>query len=113
MQTTPSSRHLPAQPTPVSADADLARDVALRLERWYRERQLDLPPEVQAGFAEMGVEAVVLNPDRSRDAVLDELVAELDSSLSRIKTEPRREDVEPGPAVSARPSWWKRLTGRA
>jgi hypothetical protein len=111
MRTTPTSPHLPGQPAPVSADADLAREVALRFERWYRERQLELPPDVQAGFVEMGVEAVVRNPDRTRDAVLDALVAELDASLSRIKTEPLR-DPAPADAGAPRASWWRRWTGR-
>lgn len=113
MQTTPTPSPFPSQPAPVSADADLARDVALRLEHWYRERQLDLPPDVQAGFVEMGVEAVIRHPGRPRDEVLDELVAELDTSLSRIKAEPA-----PGmatgtiPADAPRRGWWRRLFDR-
>ena len=81
--------HLPAQPAPASAGADLARDVALRLERWYQQRGLSLPPETQAGFVEMGVEAVVRNPGQPRDEVRDELVAELDASLARIHDDAR------------------------
>lgn len=109
---TPPSRSLPAQPAPVSDDADLAREVALRMERWYRERRLDLAPEVQAGFAEMGVEAVVRHPERPRDAVLDELIAELDASLTRIQGEapPDTRFDDAGAAGGAR-GWLRRLLG--
>lgn len=115
MQTTPSP--LPAQPAPVSAQADLAREVALRLEHWYRERQLDLPPEVQAGFVEMGIEAVAGHPERPRDEVLDDLIAELDASLMRIKGEPAPAATEGdehghGDTGGGHRSWWRRLLDR-
>ncbi|GAB2503880.1 hypothetical protein [Lysobacter humi (ex Lee et al. 2017)] len=113
MQTTPSPSPFPSQPAPVSADADLARDVALRLEHWYREHQLDLPPDVQAGFVEMGVEAVTRYPERPRDEVLDELLAELDASLSRIKAEPAPGTASGAmPATAPRRGWWRRLFDR-
>lgn len=112
MQTTPASSPFPVQPAPVSAQAELARDVALRLEHWYRERQLDLPPDVQAGFVEMGVEAVAAHPERARDDVIDDLIGELDASLTRIKGEPAPVDGAPGPAAGARRSWWRRLLDR-
>lgn len=102
--------HLPRQPSPASADADLAREVTLRLEHWYQQRGLTLPPETQAGFVEMGVEAVVRDPDRPRGEVLDELIAELDASLARIQAE-----VRTGPAVAPTPrrrGWFGRLLGR-
>lgn len=76
--------HLPEQPLPASPDADLAREVALRLEQWYAARGLALPPQTQAGFMEMGMEAVLRHPDRPRGEVLDELMGELDASLARI-----------------------------
>lgn len=85
----------PEQPAPVSAGADLAREVALRLERWYDERGLDLPPETQAGFLEIGIEAVTRDATRPRDAVLDDLIAEFDASLSRIHAEAPRDSEAP------------------
>lgn len=109
---TPSTRPSPEQPARVSADADLARDVALRLEQWYRTRGLDLSPDVQAGFVEMGVEAVLRNPDRPRADVLDELVAELDASLARIKSEPGADTTPPAGQTARRPGFWQRLFGR-
>lgn len=112
MQTTPAPGPFPVQPAPVSAQADLARDVALRLERWYHERQLDLPPDVQAGFVEMGVEAVSGHPERLRDEVIDDLIGELDASLARIKREPAPVDGAPSPAGGGRRSWWRRLLDR-
>lgn len=108
----PSPRPFPEQPAPVSADADLARDVALRLEQWYRTRSLDLPPDVQAGFVEMGVEAVTRNPDRARPDVLDELVAELDASLARIKAEPGADAAASVAQPARRRGLWQRLFGR-
>lgn len=99
--------HRPEQPAPASRDADLARDVALRLERWYAQRGLTLPPETRAGFVEMGVEAVVRHPERPRGDVLDELIVELDASLARIH-------AEPAPAVqpARKRGWIDRLLGR-
>lgn len=115
MQTSPAPSPFPAQPAPVSAQADLAREVALRLEHWYRERQLDLPPEVQAGFVEMGIEAVAGHPERPRDEVLDDLIGELDASLMRIKGEPApgsaQDDDQAGTGAGRR-SWWRRLLDR-
>lgn len=99
--------HLPEQPAPVSDDADLARDVALRLERWYQQRGLSLPPETQAGFVEMGVEAVQRHADRPREAVLDELIGELDGSLARIHAHP-----QPAFATPPRRGLLGRLLGR-
>lgn len=101
--------HLPEQPAPASAGADLARDVALRLERWYQQRGLSLPAETQAGFVEMGVEAVVRHPARPRDEVLDELVGELDASLARIHDDARAAAPASAPP---RPGLLKRLFGR-
>ena len=116
MPTTPTPSPFPNQPAPVSADADLARDVALRLGQWYRERQLELPPDVQAGFVEMGVEAVHRHPERPRDDVLDELVAELDASLSRIKAEPAPGTASTPAAAAAaaapKRGLWRRLFDR-
>jgi hypothetical protein len=90
--------HLPEQPAPASAGADLAREVSLRLERWYQERALALPPETQAGFVEMGVDAVLRDPARARDDVLDQLIAELDASLVRIRAEAEpASDTVPAP----------------
>lgn len=102
------TEHLPEQPSPASAHADLARDVTLRLEQWYQRRGLSLPAETQAGFVEMGVEAVTRHPDRPRDAVLDELIGELDTSLARVQA-----DVPP-PETNARPrrGFLSRLFGR-
>lgn len=114
MQTTPTPGPFPSQPAPVSGEADLAREVALRLERWYRERELDLPPDVQAGFAEMGIEAVIRHPERARDDVLDDLIAELDASLSRIKAEPAAGTAQEPATTTTAPKrgFWRRLFGR-
>lgn len=108
---TPSPSPFPQQPAPVSAHADIARDVALRLEQWYRSSGLDLPPDVQAGFVEMGVEAISRNPERPRDAVLEELIAELDTSLDRIKAEPGARAAD-SPRDTKRPGFLRRLLGR-
>lgn len=100
--------HLPEQPAPASTGADLARDVALRLERWYQQRGLTLPPETQAGFVEMGVEAVVRHASRPRDEVLDELIAELDASLARASADAKSDPAAP----PRRPGLLGRLFGR-
>lgn len=97
---------MPPQPGPASAAADLARDVALRLEQWYQARGLKLPPDTQAGFVEMGVEAVMRHPERPREDVLDDLLAELDASLSRIGGQASTE------AAAPRPGLLRRLFGR-
>lgn len=99
----------PDQPAAVSADADLARDVSLRLEQWYAAHGLDLPPDAQAGFVEMGVEAVSRYPERPRDAVLDELIAELDQHLAAVASERTARESEDGPLRSR----LARLFGRA
>jgi hypothetical protein len=65
--------------------SDAARVADLRLEQWYRARELELPPETQAEFTAMAFEAIARDPGRDADAVMDELIAELDLRLGRIQ----------------------------
>lgn len=67
--------------------AEVARIADLRLEQWYRERGLDLPLDVQAEFNAMAFEAIAGDRVRTPDAVMDELIAELDQRLGRIQSQ--------------------------
>lgn len=73
-----------AAPPPHVDPATAAGAVALRFDRWFSERQLDLPPETRAQFVEMGMQALERWPERSTGDVLDELIGELDARLSTI-----------------------------
>lgn len=75
-----------AQPTPGSTQG-VEPYVAQRFERWFEAHALDLPAETRTQFIAMGVEAIERWPDRGRDEVLDELIAELDGRLTRIVDE--------------------------
>lgn len=96
----PSTPISPTGSTPPRAQAAAARVADVRLERWYRQRGLRLPPDVQAEFTAMGVEALAGNPGRAPDAVMDELLAEFDQTLGHIHADGR---------TSTRPSWLQRL----
>lgn len=61
--------------------------VSLRFDRWFAERELDLPAETRAQFVEMGMQALERWPERSTAEVLDELIAELDARLAGIVAE--------------------------
>ena len=110
MNTEPSAR----PPTPGTADAAaIAGDVTLRFERWFQAHRLALPPETQAEFVEMGMEAVMRHPERPRGEVLDELIGELDQRLGHIVDETADRQAhaarsQPG----ARRGWLRRLMGR-
>lgn len=97
---------MPSTPTPSTtlatpqAQAAAARVADLRLERWYLQRGLRLPPDVQAEFTAMGVEAIAGDPARAPDAVMDDLLAELDQTLGHIHASER---------TPTRPSWLQRL----
>ncbi len=109
MDTSPT----PSTPAGLAPDAaEAARDVSLRLEQWYLDRGLALPPETQAGFLQMGLEAIALHPDRPRGDVLDQLIGELDTTLGRIRAEPRG-DAPPDAAIAPakRPGWFRRTFG--
>ena len=112
-----NSEPLPVPPaTPVAPPVDaagIARDVSLRFEQWFQTHRLTLPPETQAEFVEMGVEAVTRHPGRPRDEVLDELIGELDQRLGHIVTETadRHERVRAS-QPRARGGWLRRLMGR-
>lgn len=86
--------------TPQDAAA-AARVADLRLERWYVEHGLRLPPDVQAEFTAMGVEAIAADPARAPDAVMDDLLAELDETLGHIEASQR--------SAAKRPTWLQRL----
>ena len=77
-------------PSPRLDLATAAGQVSLRFDRWFAERELDLPPETRAEFVEMGMQALQRWPDRSTGDVLDELIAELDERLSAIADEEAR-----------------------
>lgn len=92
----------PSAPPPVHVDpATAAGQVALRFERWFAERELELPPETRAQFVEMGMQALERWPDRSSGDVLDELIAELDERLATITNEQAQADAR---ASSSRPA---------
>lgn len=86
------------------AQAAAARVADLRLERWYAARGLRLPADVQAEFTAMGVEAIAGDPSRAPDAVMDDLLAELDQTLGHIVSSEGRSQ-----RGAARPSWFQRL----
>jgi hypothetical protein len=76
----------PIQDTTASGPmADVARIADLRLEQWYQARGLELPPDTRAGFTAMAFEAIARHPERDADAVMDDLIAELDQRLGRVQ----------------------------
>ena len=103
----------PASPSPIHVDpVTAAGEVSLRFDRWFAERELELPAETRAQFVEMGMEALQRWPDRSTGDVLDELIAELDQRLASIAAEQTR-DAPPAEAGRARPAQGlSRLFGR-
>jgi hypothetical protein len=93
--------------------AAVAGDVSRRFEHWFQAHRLALPPETQAEFIEMGMEAVLQHPERPRGEVLDELIAELDQRLGHIVTEATdQQDRAPAQPPGARRGWLRRLLGR-
>lgn len=91
----PKPAHAPAAAPRRRGDATAV--VTARLRRWYAHRGLRLPPDVQAEFTAMGMEAIARAPGHAPHAVMDELLGELDGMLGH---------VPPAPGVAA---WWQRL----
>lgn len=92
----------------------VAHDVTLRLERWYAQHRIALPAETKAEFTRMAFEALVKNPARERDDLLDDLLAELDDMLDEIVETPdaaraSETRVEPPGRMQ---NWLDRLRGR-
>lgn len=67
--------------------ATAAGAVALRMDRWFAERELKLPAPMRAQFVELGMQALERWPERSTGEVLDQLIAELDARLAGIVAE--------------------------
>lgn len=90
----------------------IAGEVSLRIEQWFHDHRLALPPETQAEFVRMGVEAVARHPERPRNEVLDELIGELDQRLGHIVTETAgRHDASRDRGASRR-GWLSRMFSR-
>lgn len=103
----------PSAPMPAPADpAVIAGEVSLRIEQWFQAHSLALPPQTQAEFVEMGVEAVMRHPERPRNEVLDELIGELDQRLGHIVTETADRHGQANDATRPRRGWLRRLFGR-
>ncbi|MFC0676744.1 hypothetical protein ACFFGH_02605 [Lysobacter korlensis] len=111
MQTTPESRGPsesrggPETRGP-SEFAEAARIADLRLEQWYEARRLKLPLEVQAEFTSMAFEAIARDRTRDPEAVMDDLIDELDQRLGRIQSSQRSDGRA---SRRARPSLLQRL----
>lgn len=105
MSSMPESGAAPGKRAP-SSQAEAVRVADLRLEQWYRTRGLDLPLEVQAEFNAMAFEAIAADPARAPDAVMDELIADLDRRLGAIKSEGREDS---GTAGGERPGMLQRI----
>lgn len=105
MQTTPEPRGA-SQPQDPSSFAEAARIADLRLEQWFDARGLELPFEVQAEFTAMAFEAIARERERDPDAVMDELIGELDQRLSHIQS------AAPPAESRTRPGWLQRLRNR-
>lgn len=90
----------------------VAQEVTLRLEHWYLRHRIALPPETKAEFTRMAFEALLQNPDRERDDLLEDLLLELDGMLGEIIAEPQAGTPRADEAPGRRQGWLERLRGR-